>query len=160
MSQRLLRGALGRLVAAPETPRPFSESFSVLWSGRIAQELLNTPPREVNGARQITDEGYGFQSGRNLSMSIESRSPRRPIGAVAHTEKMPEAIAEIGAWWGITTAAPAGRTVKRVYAIDSYKENEFPGISEAFQVFRKRIQRGVCEAFFERSSKRALIQTS
>jgi len=105
-------------VAAPETPRPFSQSFSVLWSGRIAQELLNTPPREVNGARQITDEGYGFQSGRNLSMSIESRSPRRPIGAVAHTEKMPEAIAEIGAWWGITTAAPAKRTVKRDYAID------------------------------------------
>jgi glycosyltransferase involved in cell wall biosynthesis len=34
-------------VAAPETPRPFSQSFSVLWSGRIAQELLNTPREET-----------------------------------------------------------------------------------------------------------------
>ena len=47
------------------------------------------------------------------------------FGAVTHTEKMPEAIAEIGAWRGITTAAPAGRTVKRVYAIDHTKKTNF-----------------------------------
>ena len=58
--------------------------------------------------------------------------------ALAHTAGMSEGIAEIGAWRGITTAALAGRTNRRVYAIDPHKENEFPGINEAFEAFRER----------------------
>lgn len=58
--------------------------------------------------------------------------------ALAHTEKMPEGIAEIGAWRGITTVALAERTARKVYAVDPHKTNEFPGINEAFDVFRKR----------------------
>ena len=58
--------------------------------------------------------------------------------ALAHTAEMSEGIAEIGVWRGITTAALAGRTVRRVYAIDPHKQNEFPGINEAFKAFGKR----------------------
>jgi glycosyltransferase involved in cell wall biosynthesis/predicted O-methyltransferase YrrM len=58
--------------------------------------------------------------------------------ALAQTAEMSAGIAEIGAWRGITTAALAGRTDRRVYAIDPYKENEFPGVNEAFQAFRER----------------------
>jgi predicted O-methyltransferase YrrM len=60
------------------------------------------------------------------------------LKALAHTAEMSEGIAEIGAWRGITTAALAGRTVRRVYAIDPHKENEFPGINEALVAFGKR----------------------
>jgi predicted O-methyltransferase YrrM len=58
--------------------------------------------------------------------------------ALDRTVKMPEAIAEIGAWRGITTAALAERTTKRVYAVDPHKKDEFPGINEAFDAFSKR----------------------
>ena len=58
--------------------------------------------------------------------------------ALAYTVDMSEGIAEIGAWRGITTAALAERTNRRVYAIDPHKVNEFPGINEAFEAFRKR----------------------
>jgi predicted O-methyltransferase YrrM len=58
--------------------------------------------------------------------------------ALAHTAEMSEGIAEIGAWRGVTTAALAGRTTRRVYAIDPHKENEFPGVNEAFEAFRER----------------------
>src|SRR5260370_22299837 len=59
--------------------------------------------------------------------------------ALAHTAEMSEGMGEIGVWRGITTAALAGLTVRRVYAIDPHKENEFPGINEAFEAFSKRI---------------------
>jgi predicted O-methyltransferase YrrM len=62
------------------------------------------------------------------------------LKALAYTEKMPEGIAEIGAWRGITTVALAERTKRQVYAVDPHKENEFPGINEAFEVFRHRIK--------------------
>lgn len=58
--------------------------------------------------------------------------------ALDHTAKMPEGIAEIGAWQGITTVALAQRTPRRIYAIDPHKPNEFPGINEAFESFCKR----------------------
>jgi predicted O-methyltransferase YrrM len=58
--------------------------------------------------------------------------------SLTHTEDLPGAIAEIGAWRGITTAALAQRTTKQVYAIDPHKKNEFPGINEALEAFRER----------------------
>jgi predicted O-methyltransferase YrrM len=61
------------------------------------------------------------------------------LRALSHTAQMPEAIAEIGAWRGITTVALAERTQRKIYAIDPHKENEFPGINEAFAVFHSRI---------------------
>jgi len=63
------------------------------------------------------------------------------LKALAHTAKMPEGIAEIGAWRGITTVALAERTQKKVYAVDPHKENEFPGINEALEAFRGRTSR-------------------
>jgi predicted O-methyltransferase YrrM len=60
------------------------------------------------------------------------------LKALAHTETMSEGIAEIGAWRGITTVALAERTKRQVYAVDPHYENEFPGIDEAFDAFRRR----------------------
>jgi predicted O-methyltransferase YrrM len=58
--------------------------------------------------------------------------------ALEHTEKMPEAIAEIGAWQGVTTVALAQRTARRVYAVDPHNENEFAGVNEAREAFCQR----------------------
>jgi predicted O-methyltransferase YrrM len=58
--------------------------------------------------------------------------------ALAHTESMKEGVAEIGAWRGITTVALAERTQRQVFAVDPHRENEFPGINEAFQAFCQR----------------------
>lgn len=60
--------------------------------------------------------------------------------ALARTANMPQAIAEIGAWRGITTVALTERTERRVYAIDPHKKDEFPGINEAFDAFQARIK--------------------
>jgi len=82
------------------------------------------------------------------------------FSALTHTEKMSEGIAEIGAWRGITTAALAGHTVRRVYAIDPHKENEFPGINEAFEVFRKRTSPFSNVVYLRRSSGDAAKELS
>jgi len=82
------------------------------------------------------------------------------FSAVAHTEKIREAIAEIGAWRGTMTAALSGRTVRRVYAIDPHKENEFPGINEAFEVFRKRFSLFSNVVYVRRSSGEAAKELS
>jgi len=80
--------------------------------------------------------------------------------ALAYTAGMSEGIAEIGAWRGITTAALAGRTSRRVYAIDPHKENEFPGINEAFEVFRKRTSLFSNVVYVRRSSGEAAKELS
>jgi predicted O-methyltransferase YrrM len=58
--------------------------------------------------------------------------------ALDHTEKMREAIAEIGAWQGVTTVALAQRTARRVYAVDPHNPGEFVGINEAQAAFCQR----------------------
>ena len=74
------------------------------------------------------------------------------LRALAHTAKLPEGIAEIGAWRGITTVALAERTEKLVYAVDPHTENEFPGINEAFDAFRSRTARFANVVHVRRSS--------
>src|SRR2546429_5033890 len=49
------------------------------------------------------------------------------FSALAHTEKMSEDIAEIGAWRGITTAAMAGPTLTAGFSLKSLNDNQVSG---------------------------------
>jgi predicted O-methyltransferase YrrM len=78
--------------------------------------------------------------------------------ALDHTAKMPEGIAEIGAWEGITTVALAQRTRRRVYAVDPHYTDEFAGINEAFEAFGKRTASFANVAYVRQSSGDAARQ--
>jgi len=119
---RLLRAVAWRL------PLEFGELI-----GKLSYKPIDRCLNKDTLAEYISERGEAIEE-----TAVTTGQREILFSALAYTEKMSEGIAEIGAWRGITTAALAGRTVRRVYAIDPHKENEFPGIDEAFEEFRKR----------------------
>src|SRR5437899_10683906 len=141
---RLLRAVAWRL------PLEFGELL-----GKLSYKPIDRCLNQDKLVEHISERGEAIGETAVTSGQLEIL-----FSALAHTEKMSEGIAEIGAWRGITTAALAGHTVRRVYAIDPHKENEFPGINEAFEVFRKRTSPFSNVVYLRRSSGDAAIEVS
>ncbi len=120
---RLLRAVAWRL------PLEFSELI-----GKLSYKSIDRCLSEDKLVEHISERGEVIEE-----TAVTTGQREILFKALAHTAEMSEGIAEIGVWRGITTAALAGLTVRRVYAIDPHKENEFPGINEAFEAFSKRI---------------------
>ncbi len=93
----------------------------------------------------------------------------KPIDRCLNKDKLVEHISERGEAIEETAVTTGQRKVlfsalahteKRVYAIDPHKENEFPGINEAFEVFRKRTSSFSNVVYVRRSSGDAAKELS
>jgi predicted O-methyltransferase YrrM len=120
---RLLRAVAWRL------PLEIGELTAKICFRRFDRCIDRNELDEFIGERGETIEGTAVTSGQRDLL----------FRALDHTANLPEGIAEIGSWQGITTVALAQRTARRVYAIDPHRADEFPGINEAFEAFGNRI---------------------
>src|SRR2546430_5278733 len=109
---RLLRAVAWRL------PLEFGELL-----GKLSYKPIDRCLNEDKLVEHISERGEAIEE-----TAVTTGQREILFSALAHTEKMSEGIAEIGAWRGITTAALAGHTPRAGLVLNPHQGKEVSGI--------------------------------
>src|SRR2546430_12326973 len=115
---RLLRAVAWRL------PLEFGELL-----GKLSYKPIDRCLNQDKLVERISERGEAIEE-----TAVTTGQREILFSALAHTEKMSEGIAGIGALRGVTTAALAGHTIKRISARSSQKGKHAYRIHEALEI--------------------------